>query len=249
MTTPGSVISLAGQLTDPKDRQTYAALISYVNSLPPGDEFVRLAELLGLVSLLGQRVPAAMAEFIRELRAQATAAADYHGQVDARLAGLPSEIAAGVDVAGVARGMSVAFRQQLAATGLHDTAALLKAATITMKQLSGELTATLKPATSEYRGIASTISSETAKLVTAARKVEEHNNRLIQEKVEDGWIMKALIVMIVFLLGGFCGILVEKRQTADALANIDSQIEHVQTPALPSPMEQTPKRNRKQSGL
>ena len=239
------ISSLAGQLTDPKDRETYAALISYLNSLPPGDEFIRLAELLGLVSLVGQRVPDAMAQFLRELRAQAKVAADYHGQVDARLASLPSEIAAGVDVAAVAKGMSEAFRQQLAATGLHDTASLLKAAKITIKQLSGELTATLKLAAAEYRSIASTLSSETAKLVVTARKVEEHNERLIYQQQSNRWALLALAALAIFVMGSLCGISLEKRQTLDALANIGSQIERIQTPA---PSIATPSRkNGKQS--
>ena len=56
--------------------------------------------MLGLLSLVGQRVPDALGEFLAELRAQTKAAATYHSQVDARLAALPQEIAAGVDVAG-----------------------------------------------------------------------------------------------------------------------------------------------------
>ena len=163
-----STLGLAGRLTDRQDRETYAALISYVNSLPPGDEFVRLAEMLGLLSLVGQRVPDALGEFLAELRAQTKAAATYHSQVDARLAALPQEIAAGVDVAGVANSMSELFRQKLAATGLQDTAGLLKIATTTIKALSDDLTATLKPAAGEYRGIVTTIASEVKKLDAAA---------------------------------------------------------------------------------
>jgi hypothetical protein len=56
--------------------------------------------------------------------------------------------------------------------------------------------------------------------------------------------MKALIVVIVFLLGGFCG-MVENSQTADAPENIGSQIECVHTPAKPTKVE-LPKRSRKQ---
>jgi hypothetical protein len=96
---------------------------------------------------------------------------------------------------------------------------------------------------SAYRGIASAISSETAKLVTAARNVEEHNARLMAREKSNRWGLVALAAMVVFLVGGFCGILVEKRQTADLLSNIGSQIERVQTPALP--IAENPRKNGK----
>jgi hypothetical protein len=85
------LVSLVSRLTDPQDRETYAALISYFDSLPPGDELFRLVQLLGLLSLLGQRVPEALADFLAELRAQTKVSAEYHAQVDGRLARLPQE--------------------------------------------------------------------------------------------------------------------------------------------------------------
>ena len=231
MTTPGSVISLAGQLTDSKDRETYAALIAYVNSLPPGDEFVRLAELLGLVSLVGQRVPDAMADFLGELRAQAKAAADYHGQVDTRLAALPQEIAAGVDPVAVARAMSESFRQQLSATALQDTAALLKLATESLTKLSGELQGALKPAAGEYRGMISNITNEVKKLDSAARLVEQHNAALMVRERSNRWALQMAAVFVAFLVGGLCGIVLEKRQTVDVLRGLGLQAERAERPA------------------
>ena len=94
---------LAGSLPQTQDREAYAALMTYLSSLPPGDELRRVAELLGLLSLLGQRLPDALAAAITELRELTERAGDYYGEIDARLAGLPAEIAAGVDVSKVAR--------------------------------------------------------------------------------------------------------------------------------------------------
>jgi hypothetical protein len=231
VTTPGSVISLAGQLTDSKDRETYAALIAYINSLPPGDEFVRLAELLGLVSLVGQRVPDAMADFLGELRAQAKAAADYHGQVDTRLAALPQEITAGVDPVAVAMAMSESFRQQLSATALQDTAALLKLATESLTKLSGELQGALKPAAGEYRGMISNITNEVKKLDSAARLVEQHNAALMVRERSNRWALRMAAVFVAFLVGGLCGIVLEKRQTVDVLRGLGLQVERAERPA------------------
>jgi hypothetical protein len=124
--TRGALTDLVARLTEPKDRETYAALISYFDSLPAGDELFQLARLLGLLSLLGQRVPDAVAELLIEMRDQTAVAAEYHTHVDARLASLPQEIAEGVDASAIANTMAEAFRQQIASTGLENTTALLR---------------------------------------------------------------------------------------------------------------------------
>jgi hypothetical protein len=228
---PNVIAGLAARLTDSQDRETYSALVSYINELPPGDEFRQLTEMLGLLSLMGQRLPDALGEFLAELRSQTKATADYHGQVDARLAELPREIAAGVDLAAIATAMSEVFRQQIKDTGIADVTGQLKLSTGEIKSLADDASARLKPAASEIRGVTAAISTEVRKLVTAARGVEEHNARLVTRERSNRWGMLSLAMLVVFLVGGLCGILVEKRQTVDALVNIGAQIERVQTPA------------------
>jgi hypothetical protein len=244
-TTPLGIASLAGRLIDAQDRETYAALVSYINELPPGDEFRQLMEMLGLISLLGQRIPDALAEFLAELRGQTKASAEYHAQVDARLADLPAQIAEGVDPAAIAKEMSESFRQQIAATGLQDTTAMLKATTGSIKSLAFDASASLKPAAQEIRGIASTILHETAKLVAAARNLESHNARLIVQQRANGWMLQALIALVLFLIGGFCGIMVEKRDTTDAIASVSAQFERIQAPTVAPPAVEVSKKNRK----
>ena len=101
-----------------EDRKSFAALVSYVEGLPAGDDFLHFAELLGLLAAVGQRVPTAVGELLVELRAENTATVEHRGQVEERLANLPHEIAEGVNVTEIANGMAVAFRQQFAATRL-----------------------------------------------------------------------------------------------------------------------------------
>ena len=202
--TPNVIAGLAARLTDSQDREAYAALVSYVNELPAGDEFRQLTEMLGLLSLVGQRVPDALAELLAELRGQSKAAADYHSQVDARLAALPAEIAAGVDPKNIAEEMSEIFRQRIEKTGLRDTVGLLGPAVTTLKALSGDLTTGLGPVVCQ-------IDTAITKLIAAAAKVDQHNRELIAEQRAKerarGWQIPALAAVIVFLLGGLCGIL------------------------------------------
>lgn len=241
---PNGIGSLAGRLTDPQDRETYARLVSYFHALPPGDEFRQQMEMLGLLSLIGQRIPDALAEFLAELRAHTKASAECHAQVDSRLSKLPAEITDGVDVAAIAKGMSEAFRQQLAATALQDTASLLRASARDIKALSGEISASLQPVMREYRSTASTISTELMKLVSASREVENHNHRLIERDQSNRWFWQCLLAMTLLLLGTLCGILIEKRQTTSALLELYSQVDRIQT-RVPPPVTVAPAHKRK----
>jgi len=102
---------LVARLTDPHDRETYADLVSYFDSLPPEDEMFRLARLLGLLTLVGQRIPEAAATLISELQAQTQAASAYCNVFNNRLDRLAGEITEGVDVSAIARAMAESVRQ------------------------------------------------------------------------------------------------------------------------------------------
>lgn len=219
--TPNIIAGLAARLTDSQDRETYAALVSYVNELPPGDEFRQLMEMLGLLSLVGQRVPDAVAQLLMELRSQTKTVAEYHSQVDARLANLPKEIAAGVDPAAIAKNMSESFRQQLSATALHDTASLLKAAVITLKSLSAELISALQP-------ISATLADQTAKLVATAQAVDLQAGRVDYPQKRSGrW--QGVLAVSLFVLGALYGGFIERRQTNDSLRTIVDQIDQIRS--------------------
>lgn len=218
--TPSAMASLADRLTNTQDRESYSALMCYLNRLPPCDEFRQLAELLGLLSLVGQRIPDALADFLGEFRAQTKIAVEYQGQVQARLANLPREIEAGIDPVALAKQMSESFRQQLSASGLQDTAALLKAAVLTLKTLSVEVTTVLKPT-------AAILSGETANLLASRRQIEEQNARLSHQHQVKSWILLCLVGMLTFLLGLFYGEIAERRRAADLFSNIAVELKQV----------------------
>jgi hypothetical protein len=233
-TTPDPLASLAGRLADLQDREKYAALLSYVRALPPTDEFRHLVEMLGLLSLLAQRVPDALAEFLAELRGQTKAMGDYCAQVDGRLTRLPQEIAQGVDAAAIAKAMSESFRQQLAAAGLQDTAALLHLSAKEIKALAANIAAALKPVTQEYKGMSATISTELGKLRTASRELQEHNARLITQERSNTWMWQGLLALVLFLGGGLCGIVLQQQQTTDVRDKVDAQLERIQPLSAPT---------------
>jgi hypothetical protein len=218
---PNVISSLADRLTNTQDRETYSSLMCYLNRLPPGDEFRQLAELLGLLSLLGQRIPDALAEFLDEFRSKAKAEAEYCAKVEARLANLPKDIADGIDPAAVAKAMSESFRQQLAVSGLQETASLLKAAVITLKSLSGEVSTELKP-------LSATFSDETKKLLASVRQIEDENARLLKQQKMTKWVWACLLGIVLFLLGSSYGQVLEKRHNTDSLENISFHLRRIE---------------------
>ena len=75
--------------------------------------------------------------------------------------------------------MSESFRQQLAATGLQDTAALLRSSSGEIKAVSGQISAMIKPVTEEYRGISASISGELDQLRVASAQLRQHNAAVV----------------------------------------------------------------------
>jgi hypothetical protein len=226
-----ALAGLAGRLTDSEDRERYTAILLYLQALPPEDEFRHLAEIMGLLSLLGQRVPDALAGAMTELRELTDAAGNYHAQVDKRLASLPDEIAAGVDVEAMAEGMAESFRQQLAATGLETTANLLRNSSREITALSGQISASLKPAAQEYKSVTATISSELASLTLASNELRKHNSQLMANERSNNWWLFGFMMLSILLVGIVAGISMEKSGTTEALVNLGTQVERIQTPA------------------
>jgi uncharacterized phage infection (PIP) family protein YhgE len=232
---------LAGRLTDSQDRERYTAILLYLQALPPEDEFRHLAEIMGLLTLLGQRVPDALADAMTELRELTTTVSDYHDKVDARLATLPAQITDGVDLAAIGE----AFRQQLANTSLENSAALLRTSSKEITALSDEISKTLKPISREYKTISGTLAGEITKLTTASAELRNQNARLMLEQHSASWWWLVTAALVIFLLGGISGMFLDKQETADALNSMTLQLERLQTPIAPPAALNLPRKPKK----
>jgi hypothetical protein len=227
--TQDSLRDLAAQLTDPQDRERYAALIAYFRSLPAHDELFHLAQLLGFLSLLGQRLPEALNEVLTEFRWEAKTTREYRSLLEERLARLPQEIVSGVDLDRMKQTMGESFRQQLTAVGLENTMTLLRTSTLNISTLSAEISAALNKVAQEYKGVSATISTELEKLTAASRQLREHNAKLMVQERWNAWLWQVLLALLLFLVGGLCGIVIEKRQAVDLHDNNSPRMERSQT--------------------
>ncbi len=224
--------TLAARLTDTQDRETYAELMSYLNSLPPGDELSRVAELFGFVTLLGERVPAALADAMTELRELAMTSADYHAQVEERLAKLPAEIIEGVKPDKIAKDMAESLRQQIVGMGLSGTVATLEKSAADIRALSDYISSKLAPLAENYTKIGGSIAGELEKLTAASRHIQLHDAQMAREQPGLSWIWQSALLAIMFLLGLLCGVVFEKGRTVNALEKISVQMERINTQSL-----------------
>ena len=231
--------SLAARLPDPQDREWYAALVTYIHSLPPNDELVKVAQLFGFLTLMGRQLPEAIAAEhtkLREFLLKAYAAlqqevktnASYHEKLNERLSKLPEEIAVGVKPEAIARAMSESFRQQLVQTGLQDTSRLLQSSVKDLKQVSGALDGVVQPLKAQYSGIASTIDSEVNKLQNAAYQLQHETGNLIAQTRDDRWALKAAFCLAILLVGVFLGLTWEKQNTASLVLDLQAQVNQLQ---------------------
>ena len=81
--------------------------------------------------------------------------------------------------------MSESFRQQIAATGLDDTARLLSGSVAGLRTVSAELATSVRPLTNQYAGIGTTISAELTRLTNASAQLRQHNADLVVQAAEE----------------------------------------------------------------
>jgi hypothetical protein len=134
--------------------------------------------------------------------------------VDARLARLPREIASGVDLDRMSQTMGASFRQQLASVGLDNTLTLLRSLTQDVSALSGEISAAFKLVTQEYKGVSATIATVLGTLTESSRQLRQHNALPMVQERWNAWLWQVLLAILLFLVGGLCGVALEKQRQA-----------------------------------
>lgn len=231
--------SLAARLPDAQDREWYAALVTYIHSLPPDDELVKVAQLFGFLTLIGRQLPDAIAaeqtklrEFLLKaygaLQQEVKTNASYHEKLNERLSRLPEEIASGVKPEAIAKSMSESFRQQLTQTGLQDTGRLLNNAVKELRQVAGELDAVVQPLQNRYHTIAGAIETEVGKIENAASQLRYQTANMLAQTREDRWAIKVLFCALLLLAGLVLGVMWEKRSTEAMILDLQSQIGQLQ---------------------
>ena len=261
---PDPLASLIARIPDLQNRESYAALVSYIQSLPPTDELVKVAQLFGFLTLMGQQLPDAIAAAQKEaidalsgayheLQQEIKINEDLHQQLHQRLSKLPDEITAGVKPAAIAKAMSESFRQQIVATGIQDTSRFLNDATRDLKHLTAELDAAVRPVLSRYKDLATEVGNKLSSIILATDKLKmaaydvDLENKELQQQIRkwQGALLPGL-VFLFFLIGGIGGALWQQRHVTAALADLQEQVRQLQQTMKSTPTAQVPPPAKKQ---
>jgi hypothetical protein len=173
--------------------------VSYFDSLPPDDEMFRLARLLGLLTLLGQRIPAAVATLTTELQAQAQAASACCNIFNNRLDRLAAEITNGVDTSAIAKAMAESVRQG-AGNELAD-----------VRKLAAEVTGDLRLLSRTVRAATGETEAERAKLIQLTLELNSAVATIGKRDRRQEPIIRLLLVVSGFVSGIILVLIVSAR--------------------------------------
>ena len=193
---PHWIALIAEMLPEERRLAWYRDLSPWLRSLPPEDEFGRIAYAMGFLALLIRETPPQLAEqrakyaelsaqLARDMNAALKSTAAYHQKLEQRLTQLPAEFAQGVKPEIIAQKMSESFRQQIAQTGLDDTSKALAVLAQQLRKSIGEFDQALQPITDRYRSLGSTVESETNRIVQATGRLRQETDRLLTQTRED----------------------------------------------------------------
>jgi len=113
--------------------------------------------------------------------------------------------------------------------GLENTMTLLRSSTQEVSTLSAEISGALNNVAQEYKGISATISAELGKLAAASCQLRDHNANLMVQERWNAWLWQVLLALLLFLVGGLCGIVLAKREAIDFHSNNGPRMERSQT--------------------
>ena len=240
------LLSLAARLPEAQDREWYAQLVSYIHTLQPTDELVKIAQLFGFVTMMGHKLPDAIQEKHSELREmllkahlafreQVQTNANYHAELNKRLSQLPAEIATGVKPEAIVKAMSESFRQQIQTTGLQETQALLSTAAKDLKKTTKDLEEAIEPITAQYNDLAYKVERRSADLNTqsnnlarTAEQIQKKNADLVAAAQNLSWWSILAVTVFALMAGVFGGITWEQRQVGSLVVDLQNQVGELQ---------------------
>jgi hypothetical protein len=173
-----SLLQLGGRLQDPADRERYAQLAVWLHSMPKEDDMVRLAELLGFLTLIGSALPGAFSSAVDTLTGLAEKNATYHESLNERLKSIPDDVWDAIDINDLAAQLGESFRQQIASTSLANTNEFLLNTTRNLRLTTDALTAAMNPITQKYNSIGDVITKEVERLGAAAQLLRGASEQL-----------------------------------------------------------------------
>ena len=247
-----SLFDSLSRLVPSELQREYYRVLAHTRSLNPDDEMLKILEAMGILALVTRHTPADIAaerERIQEmldLHLQFSDEAqqkmlEYVHLIEGRLAGLPSEIEAGLDPQQIAKILGESLRQHFMSSGVSETVAALQATSTAMGNTQKQLIGALRNLTDSDGGVAARVESANRRIVQTL----EHRTKVLDELLHEFktdllriWI--PLATAATMLIGLFAGMEIQGCRDSGHTPLTQSSPSPPLTPSVPdSPHEFT----------
>lgn len=189
-------------------RAAYYRELTHCRSLSESDELLRILRAMQFLTLLMHQVPErVLAEreqleqvfkgALQKLERTVERNDTLHGRLEQQLAGLPEEIARGLNPPVIAREINESLRQQFAQSTIPDTASALAAVAAEMKKVTAEFARAARVISDSHQGAASearrsidALDSSVGRAAETARRAAAELSRVFQNEFR--WSLYAL---------------------------------------------------------
>lgn len=187
-----SLFDSLSRLVPSELQREYYRVLAHTRSLNPDDEMLKILEAMGILALVTRHTPADIAverERIKEmldLHLQFSVESqqkmlEYVHFIEGRLAGLPSEIQAGLDPQQIAKILGESLRQHFLSSGVPETVAGLQATSTAVGNIQKQLISALRNLTDSDGGVAARVESANRQIVQTL----EHRTRALDELLHE----------------------------------------------------------------
>lgn len=229
----------------PKELQAaYYRVLAHTRTLSPDDEMLRILEAMGILALLTRHTPKDIADErerfqeLLELHRQFADEAqqkmlDYVQELESRIAGLPSEIRAGLDPKQIAKILGESLRQHFLQSGIPDTVKALQATNSAMTSAQKKLSAALHTLSDSHGGVVAQVERANNRIEYSLESRAKTFDALLHEWKSD--LLRIWIPMVVaasMLIGLFGGMEIQGcRDTASTAPTIPTAVQAVPSAA------------------
>jgi hypothetical protein len=240
---PTTFDSLARLVPD-ELQAAYYRVLAHTRGLSPDDEMLRILEAMGILALLTRHTPKDIADErerfqeLLEIHRQVSDEAQekmlgYVHELELRIAGLPSEIEAGLDPKQIAKMLGESLRQDFLRSGVQDTVRALQTTGAAMTSAQKELSAVLRTLSDSHGGVVAQVERANNRIEYSFESRAKTMDALVHDWKSD--LLRIWIPMIAgasLLVGLFGGM--EIQGCRDSASSAETMPTQSATPTIPT---------------
>ena len=234
-----SMFDSLARLVPDELQAAYYRVLAHTRTLSPNDEMLRILEAMGILALLTRHTPKDIADERERIQAMLDAHLQFSDEsqekmlgyvhlLEERLADLPDEIEAALDMHQIANLLGESLRQHFLQCGVPETVAGLQATTTAMGSAQVKLTRALVELSDPYGGVVAQVESANRRVIATLEQRIKALDSLLHEFKSDLlriWIPASMIATLLIGLIAGMGIQGCRGSGAASVQPISSSVE------------------------